>query len=123
MIPAIVTVAAVLFARVQLPVSEIVTTLDVVEPVVVPVHVPPKPLAKETLGDAGTVNDDGNVTLTTSPAERAPADEEVKPAVQVAVAPEFWGEPEKFTLETVVPAAPMTTFDDGWPIAVASSDV
>ena len=117
------TVAAVLLARVQLPVRESVTTLATVEPVVVPVQVPPKPLANETVGEAGTVNDDGSVTLIASPAERAPADEEVKPAVQIAVAPEFCGEPEKFTLETDVPVALMATADDGWPIAVASSVV
>ena len=78
-------VAAVECAKAHVPVRSTVTTFEVVEPLVVPVQVPVKPLANETVGDAGTVNDDGRVTLTLSPVTSAPLDVEVKPAVQFVI--------------------------------------
>jgi len=84
--PAMVTVAALVSASAQVPLSVIFTTWAVVEPVVVPVHVPAKPDAKVTVGDAGTLKPLGTVTEIVSPAPSAPFDDEVNPTVHVEVA-------------------------------------
>jgi hypothetical protein len=89
-IPAIATVPAVLIARVH-PVGRVtVTTLLAVEPVA-PAPQPEKPPPNVTDGDAGRpeAQPESKVTLTLSPAARAPVAVDVKPAVQVARAPAF----------------------------------
>jgi hypothetical protein len=84
-IPAMVTVAAVLLARTQEPVRVMVTTW----PAFVPgaeAQVPVNPDPKVTAGVAGRTNPGANVTVTVLGAARAPAAELVKPTVQVEVA-------------------------------------
>lgn len=49
-------------AKAHEPVRGTVTTFELVEPLVVPLQVPVKPLANVTAGEAGTVNGDGKVT-------------------------------------------------------------
>src|SRR5438270_381796 len=103
-----VTVAAVLLASAQVPLRAIVTAVPDLVPVVVPVQVPVKPLAKVTVGvDGMPVNAELKVTVIVSPVVSAPAELDVKPAVQVAVAPLTCDEPLNVT-PLAVPAKIVT---------------
>jgi len=102
--PTTVTVADVDAARTHVPLSVMVTTLEELAPVVVPEHVPVKPEAKVTLGDAGTVNADGKAIEMVSPDASWPFPEDLKPTVQVDVARAAIDEPENVTTVTELPA-------------------
>jgi hypothetical protein len=76
-----VTLAAVLLPRAQVPLRVMTTDWPAFTPVVVPVQTPVNPEAKVTGGDAGTVNPAANATVMVLPVDRAPDADVVKPTV------------------------------------------
>jgi hypothetical protein len=83
--PAMLSVAAVLSPRASVPCSVMTTTPPAAVAVGVPD--PENPDSKATVGLAGIVNDDGKVTVIVLPVPKAPEALEVNPTVQVAAAP------------------------------------
>ena len=119
--PAIVSVPAVLFARAQVPpefASVIVTTLLVVLAVAEQFTNPP---VKAMVGFVGMVKPALNVAVTVLPVARAPVEELVRPTVQVVVALATWLTPEKVT-DVGVGGGVITIADTGNP-GVVSTEV
>jgi hypothetical protein len=118
-IPAIATLAVVLFPSEHVPplfASVIVT----VEPEVLPVAEQfVNPLGSVTVGEAGTVKLALKTTVIVWPAETAPVELVVKPTVQVVVAPKTCEAPLNVTLLTLV-AAEIVTAEPGF-VAVVST--
>ena len=107
-IPSMVTVPAVLLARLQVPARVIVTVWPVVEPVAV--QLPPKEPLRVTAGFVGIpVNALLKTTVMVLPALSVPVLLVVKPTAQAAVAPALCGVPTKLTAVT----------DDGGVITMA----
>jgi hypothetical protein len=103
------TVAAVLLARVHPAGRVMVTVWPPVTPVV-GLQVPVNPDVKVTAGVAGIPNPASNVTLMVFPEARAPEAEDVKPTVQVEVA---WAKKEAGMNVTPVGEVPITTGEAG----------
>ena len=99
--PAIVTSPVAFAASAQVPLRVIKTAWPVVEPVVVPLHVPVKPVVNVTVGVAGMRKPVANVAVMVPPDARAPEPvgelEVLKASVHVAVAPATADEPVKVT--------------------------
>jgi hypothetical protein len=112
-IPAIVSVPAVLAGSEQVPplsASVIVTVWPLVDALAE--HVA-KPVGSVIVGEAGIVKPAGKTTVIASPALSAPVELDVKPTVQVADAPAERVDAEKLTLDGAVAAA-IVTADAGF---------
>jgi len=118
-IPAIVSVPAVLFASAQ-DAPERVIVAVVPEAVSVAEQLE-KPVGRVTVAPEGTVNAEGNVTVIVLPALSFPLEEVVNPTVQVEVALAAVEPAENVTLVGAV-AALITTAEDGL-VAVVSFEV
>src|SRR5438270_402230 len=119
--PAMVSVADVLFARAQVPPLSARVTVTVVPEVEAVAEQVVNPLVSATAGDAGTpVNAGSKCTRSLEPAASAPVALELRPTVHFVVAPALCRAPVKVTGAGEV-AALMTTSEDGE--AAAESDV
>ena len=101
-IPAIVSVAALLFATEHAPplLASLIATTPPLEDAVIEQSV--NPARGVTVGVAGTVKLGLNMTMIALPAASAPTDEVVKPTVHVAVESADCGEPANVTAVTGV---------------------
>jgi hypothetical protein len=114
--PAIVSLAAVPFARAQVPAplaSAIETVVWLVPDVEAVAEQLLNPDVKPIVGVLGTTKLELNTTVTFAPAARAPLVLAVKPTVHVLTVPLVCGDPLNVTALTVPPAGLMTTPDAG----------